>query len=102
MVFYATAKGEMTDLKLPRGAYAFPRVSPDGRSLAIETSDGKQSAISVFELSESSLRHYLTFSGNNRVPIWSGDSRRVVFQSDREGDRGLFISGQVPAARPSA
>ena len=26
----------------------------------------------------------LTFGGNNRFPIWASDSKRVVFQSDRE------------------
>src|SRR6516165_8233492 len=28
--------------------------------------------------------------GSNRFPIWSADSQRVAFQSDREGDRGIF------------
>jgi Tol biopolymer transport system component len=32
----------------------------------------------------------LTFGGNNRLPIWSGDGNRVAFQSDREGDRAIF------------
>ena len=90
MVFLYDRNGDVTDLKLPRAAYAYPRVSPDGKSLAIETTDGRQSAISVFELSGGSSLRRLTFGGNNRVPLWSGDSKRVVFQSDREGDRGLF------------
>jgi Tol biopolymer transport system component len=28
--------------------------------------------------------------GANRYPIWSADSQRVAFQSDREGDFGIF------------
>jgi len=28
--------------------------------------------------------------GRNRVPVWSADGQRVAFQSDREGDLGLF------------
>jgi len=32
----------------------------------------------------------LTFSGNNRFPIWSGDGKRIAFQSDREGDFAIF------------
>ena len=32
----------------------------------------------------------LTFGGNNRFPIWSADGQRVAFQSDREGDLGIF------------
>ena len=37
----------------------------------------------------SSMRR-LTFGGKNRLPIWSADSRRVAFQSDREGDAAIF------------
>ena len=37
----------------------------------------------------SSLRR-LTFGGNNRLPIWSADGKRVAFQSDRDGDRAIF------------
>ena len=32
----------------------------------------------------------LTFGGRNRFPIWSSDSARVAFQSDREGDAAIF------------
>ena len=32
----------------------------------------------------------LTYGGNNRFPTWSSDGKSVVFQSDRDGDRGLF------------
>src|SRR5262249_10081436 len=32
----------------------------------------------------------ITFAGKNRFPIWSQDSKRVAFQSDRENDGGIF------------
>jgi Tol biopolymer transport system component len=32
----------------------------------------------------------LTTIGNNRFPVWTSDSKRIVFQSDRDGDHGLF------------
>ena len=32
----------------------------------------------------------LTLGGRNRLPVWSADGERVAFQSDREGDLGLF------------
>jgi Tol biopolymer transport system component len=89
-VFLYDRKGGVTALKLPRGPYSYPRVSPDGTRIALETSDGKQSVISVHDLSSASSLRRLTFGGNNRLPIWSGDSKRVVFQSDRDGDRAIF------------
>jgi serine/threonine-protein kinase len=82
--------GAVEGLKLPAGRYHFPRVSPDEKRIAFETSVSKEAFIAVYELSgESSVRR-LTFGGNNRFPVWSGDGRRVAFQSDREGDAALF------------
>ena len=72
------------------GHICFPRVSPDGKKVAFETSDGKEAVISIYELSGDSSPRRLTFGGNNRFPVWSADGRRVTFQSDREGDPAVF------------
>ena len=32
----------------------------------------------------------LTVEGRNRYPVWSADGQRVAFQSDRQGDLGIF------------
>jgi serine/threonine-protein kinase len=89
-VFLSDRKGEMTALKLPRGSYSYPRVSPEGKRIALETTDGKESVVSVYDLSGASSLRRITFGGNNRWPIWSGDGKRVAFQSDREGDHAIF------------
>jgi len=83
-------KGRTEPLKLPKGSYSYPRVSRDGKRLAIETSDGKETNISIYELSGASAPRRLTFGGNNRFPIWSDDGQRVAFQSDRDGDPAVF------------
>src|SRR5262245_46973539 len=77
-------------LKIPPAAYSQPRVSPDGRMLAVGRNDGNRSDIWTYDLSESAELLRLTFDGNNRFPAWSSDGRRVAFQSAREGDRGIF------------
>ena len=41
-------------------------------------------------MSGASAMRRLTFGGRNKFPIWSGDGARVAFQSDREGDQGIF------------
>ena len=65
-------------------------MSHDGKWLAVETFDGKHAVVSVYDLSSraTALRR-VTFGGNNRLPIWTRDGH-VVFQSDREGDLGIF------------
>jgi dipeptidyl aminopeptidase/acylaminoacyl peptidase len=82
--------GRAEPLKLPKGSYTHPRVSPDGKRLAFETYDDKETNISIYELSGASAVRRLTFGGNNRFPLWSADGQRVAFQSDRDGDPAVF------------
>ena len=82
--------GGVEALNLPPGRYDFPRVSPDGKRVVFETTDGKEAVISTYELSRASQVKRLTFDGNNRFPIWSHDGSRVTFQSDLEGDPAVF------------
>ena len=89
-IYVYDRKGNGEPLKLPRGSYAIPRVSPDGKWLAFEANEGKEVFISLYELASNSSPRRLTFGGNNRLPIWTADGRRVAFQSDREGDRAIF------------
>jgi eukaryotic-like serine/threonine-protein kinase len=78
-------------LKLTSGTtYAYPRVSPDGRRVALESRSDKDTNISIYELSGSSAVRRLTFDGNNRFPVRSADGRRVACQSDRDGDASIF------------
>ena len=83
-------KGTVERLKVRAAGYANPRVSPDGTRVAVGIDDGKDSDVWIYELSGASAMRRLTFGGRNRLPIWSPDSRRVAFQSDREGDEGIF------------
>jgi eukaryotic-like serine/threonine-protein kinase len=83
-------KGTVEPLKLQPAAYQQPRVSPDGKHIVFSIDDGKDAAVWIYELSGATAMRRLTFGGNNRFPIWSADGQRVAFQSDREGDLGIF------------
>ena len=89
LVFFDRAGG-VEALNLPPGRYDFPRVSPDGKRIVFETTDGKEAVVSTYELSRASQVKRLTYDGNNRFPIWSHDGSRVTFQSDRGGDPAVF------------
>jgi hypothetical protein len=82
--------GGVEPLKLPSAAYEAPRVSPEGKRVVFGTDDGREAIVWVYDLSGTSAARRLTVGGNNRMPIWSADGERVAFQSDREGDLGIF------------
>jgi Tol biopolymer transport system component len=83
-------KGGVEALKLPSGRYEHPRVAPNGTQIAFATDDGKEAIVWIYELGSTASMRRLTFGGKNRFPIWSADGQRVAFQSDREGDLGIF------------
>ncbi len=86
---FADRKGATELLKIPPGPYEQPRLSPDGKRIAFGSEDG---TIWIYDLSGASAVRRLTLDGqgNNRFPVWSADSQRVTFQSDREKDLGIF------------
>ena len=83
-------KGGAQTLRLPPGDYQAPRLSPDGRQVAVATDDGKEAIVWVYDLAGTSSMRKLTIGGRNLSPIWSADGQRVLFQSDRDGDVGVF------------
>ena len=85
-----TARASAQALPLPPGSYRYPRVSPDGSQVAFDSSDGKESFVSIYNLSGTAAPPRITFGSNNRYPIWSGDGKHVAFQSDREGAPAVF------------
>ncbi len=83
--------GEKKLLPLPARPYANPRVSPDGRQIAVEINDGdKDWNIWVYELSGATSMRRLTFAGRNRAPVWSHDGQRIAYRSDRDGEDSVY------------
>src|SRR5205085_12564832 len=52
--------------------------------------DGKDAFVWIADVSGAAAIRRLTLGGHNRVPVWSADGERVAFQSDREGDLGIW------------
>jgi serine/threonine protein kinase/Tol biopolymer transport system component len=102
MLALADRAGTVTRLPVEPGPYVHVRASRDGARLAIGTDDGREAIVSIQELAGTSAMRRLTFGGQNRFPIWSPDGQRVAFQSDREGDLGIFsqrADGNGPVQR---
>jgi Tol biopolymer transport system component len=51
---------------------------------------GEEENVTIIDASGAVAPRRLTFGGNNRYPVWLPDNEHLVFQSDREGDAGVF------------
>jgi eukaryotic-like serine/threonine-protein kinase len=81
--------GRATLVSEARAAYSHPRLSRDGRRLAVAIDTESGSDIWVYDLDRRS-RSRLTNGGVNRFPIWSADGQRITFQSARSGSVTLY------------
>jgi eukaryotic-like serine/threonine-protein kinase len=96
------ATGAEQSLKLPTARYEHPRLSPDGKWIAVASDDGKDAIVWIHDVSGIASIRRLTLSGRNRFPLWSPDGQYVTFQSDREGDLAIWrqrADGTAPAER---
>ena len=94
--------GSVESLKAPRGMYEYPRVSPNGKQVAVGTDDGKEAHVWISDVSGATSMRRLTFQGRNRFPIWSADGQRVTYQSDHDGEVTLMwqrADGSMPPER---
>ena len=81
-------KGLAQPLPAPPRAYANPRLSPDGRQVALDISETSRD-IWIYDLMRDTLTR-LTFEGINSFPVWTPDGKRVAYRSQRAGPGNVF------------
>ena len=90
-IVFTDRSGRERVLTLAPDKYESPRISPDGKYLALNTNGAQEAAVFVYDLSETHSTRRLTFAGRNGLPLWSPDSTRLAFQSDRGGDTAIWV-----------
>jgi serine/threonine protein kinase len=65
------------------GPYLYPRISPDGRRIAVEVKRGmsRSTDLWIYDVLRGAATR-VTFNGSN-APVWSPDSRRLAHQTDK-------------------
>ena len=82
-------KGLAQPLPASPHAYGNPRLSPDGRQVALDITEGGKEDIWIYDLARDALTR-LTFEGFNSFPVWTPDGKRVAYRSQRAGGYNMY------------
>ncbi|HXX45735.1 MAG TPA: protein kinase [Candidatus Acidoferrales bacterium] len=83
---WVTRDGAEKTFPLEPGDYDQPRVSPDGRRIALDVG----SQVRIYDTTREALTR-LTFEGTtNQYPVWTPDGKRVAFMSDKNQTLTVF------------
>jgi Tol biopolymer transport system component/predicted Ser/Thr protein kinase len=94
MLAFIDLKGGVSTLPVAEHAYVDPRLSPDGRRIALGIQSGKDFDIWVYDIQRNSMSR-LTFGGSNRSPVWSPDGRQIAYSNNTAGVNNTAGQGKV-------
>jgi Tol biopolymer transport system component/predicted Ser/Thr protein kinase len=87
---WVNRNGTEQPLAVPMHAYQFPRLSPDGRRVAVGIDEPESSDVWLYDLSRETLTR-LTFGESvNQNANWTPDGKRIAFRSNKEESSNLF------------
>ena len=82
--------GSITSLPLRPGQYFEPRISPDGKNIALVIESGKDYDIWIYNIPNNTMNRF-TFGGPNRTPVWSPDGKRIAFAYNAAAKLSVMI-----------
>jgi len=86
---WVSRNGAEQPVAAPMHAYYVPRLSPDGRRVAVAIWE-QDTQIWQYDLSRDTLTRF-TFEGSaNFNPAWTADGRQIAFDSNKEGPLNIF------------
>jgi eukaryotic-like serine/threonine-protein kinase len=81
--------GRETAIAAPPRPYLLPDLSPDGLRLVLFAND-RDRDLWLWDLARTTLTRLTAAAGVDVVQVWTPDSRRIIFTSERAGVRNLF------------
>ncbi|MGD8319382.1 MAG: protein kinase [Gemmatimonadota bacterium] len=89
-VGWVDLQGRFTPLLAKPEAYAFPRLSPDGKRIALAVGTEGRSDILLYDLASRTPTRITNSGTQNDRPEWTPGGRRVLYRSDRGGPTAIW------------
>ena len=87
---WVSRDGKEQTIEIPSGTFGGgPRLSPDGKQIAVTVVGTAESDIWVYDLARSTATR-LTFGGRNLWPVWMPDGSRIAYASHRAGSTNAY------------
>ncbi len=88
---WVDGEGAVSTLSEQQAHYTTPRLSPDGRRLAVTLNFGGEADVWVYEIERGAMTRLTFEPGYDGFPVWSPDGERLAFGSSRDGsEANLF------------
>ena len=97
VLVWVDKNGHKSALPVKPQSYLHPRLSPDGRQLAIEV-EGASHDIFTYDFARAGEPTKMSFDGASHWPSWTPDGRRLTFRSWKTGTMTMWW---MPADRSS-
>ncbi|MEO7363487.1 MAG: hypothetical protein ABI120_24345, partial [Gemmatimonadaceae bacterium] len=82
------------------GVFMSPRLSPDGKRVALQVTTTKGNDIWIYDLATSTPLH-ITESGSAVGPTWTPDGKRVLFFSTKDGKDAAWSAASDGSSTPA-
>ena len=86
---WVSRNGVEQPLAAPAHAYFAPRLSPDGRRVAVTVTE-QESQVWLYDLSRETLTRFTLEGNTNTSPLWTPDGKRIAFSSTKDGPVNIY------------
>lgn len=92
-------EGRETSLGAPTMRYIYPRLSPDGRRVALDVG-GANRDIYVWDIERRVMQRFTTDRAEDAIPRWTPDGTKLAFANSRYGIPNIFWQASDGSGTP--
>jgi serine/threonine-protein kinase len=101
VLVWVDREGRATPLSTTPGLYQSPRLSPEGKWLAVAIRFGPMTRdIWVHDIARDTRVRLIMEGGDNQSPVWMPDGRGLTFASNRSGAQKIYTASVGGRAEP--